>query len=268
MTYHRTELQRIFKYYKKDLTPEYKSATGFITNLETPLTERAITQKEHEQLISQFWELDKWHVMFSILWETGCRCVEACNMRVDMIDFERKKITYVIAKPRTIIEKGQVRKVYKTRTCPVSESLTKKLKDYININASQLRWGYLFPNRNLYHKCKTMPPNYVNEVLDHAREKMGGRFLIKMPTGRDGKKRFLLSVHSWRRSFITRLVRQYRNLSPFEIARMIGHSKVETTYRYFMEENVEKLASFVESSSTSIKSVGVTKDQQTLQSYN
>jgi len=136
--------------------------------------------------------------LFAICLFTGCRISEACQLRIDDIDWDEGLITFRAATTKTD----------RTRQVAINGLLVPYLEEY-----SYPDQGYLFPGR------------YRGEPLSRKRADA----LLRLACKRVGLVG--VSTHSFRRSFITRL----RDLgySPAQIGQATGHKRVATLMHYF-----------------------------------
>lgn len=221
-----TEFDRAMRYYKNE-----------VSIVQHPLLSRTIKKEEYKLLISQYWDLATYRIIWEILWETGMRPIEACWLQLENIDLENKQIGYKIAKPSIKKKNGKTTKVYKSRIVPISDYLTEKMKKYIELNNGSFRYGFLFPSPYLQSRVYLNPRNLNNE-MDRLRKIFGGRWLEKTSSGDH-----LIGPHSFRRSWIARYQRKCKD--PMETARAIGHSSLEVSYGYYQEINKERMRMFV-----------------------
>jgi len=244
-----TEWDRAIRYYRNETA-----------RIEQPLITRIITKKEYTQLISEYWDLHPYRIIFQLLYETGMRPIEASWLQIENIDIEKRQIGYKVAKPYQKKVKDKFITVYKSRIVPITEDLASRLDRYIKLNDIRLRWGFLFPSYNFHTKSFHMNPRTLNSEMNRLRKKFGGRWLDKTSYGDH-----VISPHSFRRSWITRYLEKYGDIAG--CSRDIGHNSLDTTFGYYQILHHDRLRNFVDSENITVNIPKLAEDQTMLNEF-
>lgn len=138
-------------------------------------------------------------VVSSFLLATGCRANTLINIRIKDLDFENQLITYVKTKNR------------KQQVVPMSNSLGKVLKEYIQHRGAQLGDDYVFVN--------VFGRKLTSQILsENLRRYNKSRGVLK--TG----------VHRWRHTFAKVWILQGGDV--FRLQKILGHSSLDVVKEY------------------------------------
>ena len=244
-----TEFDRAIRYYKNESSV-----------IEQPLRNRIIKKQEYKQLLSQYWDLATYRIIWEILWETGMRPLEVCWLQLDNLGLENKEIGYKVSKPYNKKVGDTIQHIHKSRIVPISEALSNKLREYIKLNKGSFRYGFLFPSPNLQSKHYHLNPRSLNKEMDRIRKILKSRWLE-----RTSYNDHLITPHSFRRSWIVRYLDKYQN--PAECSRAIGHNDINTTFGYYQEIKKERLRSFVNSEAVLMNVPKISGDQTNLMEF-
>lgn len=140
-----------------------------------------------------------WKMYFTILAYSGMRENEVATLRIDEVD--RGRWVFELDETKTI-----------PRVVPISKSIRAELIHYID----NLESPYLFASR------------HSKKQQTFSRESWKQNFDKRI--ARLGIQRTNLSAHSFRHSFITRMIGQGVSLKV--IQKIVGHSRIETTAGY------------------------------------
>lgn len=141
-----------------------------------------------------------------MLYYSGGRISEVCNLKLSDVDFENKVIRF--------FGKGR-----KHRTVPLHQTLEIELKHYLNSIRPQTNSQYFFAT----NKTGTFSPGYARMLIATLTKELGWE-----------KK---VTCHSMRHSFATNLLRKGVDL--FKIQRLLGHNSLRTTEVYLHLVNDE-----------------------------
>jgi integrase/recombinase XerD len=167
-------------------------------------TVKRLSRAELESFINAAFDKSaKVGLMMMVLYETGCRVDEFCNLETEDIYFQEMKI---------VVKSG---KGDKRREVPISKSLTKSLKIWLNNRAH----GFLFINTR-YRKFSARS---IQLICKDLRQAAG----IKLD----------LTPHTLRHTRATLLAED--GLEKDLLAKFLGHSKTETTEIYTNTANLK-----------------------------
>lgn len=153
--------------------------------------------------------------LIEFLYATGLRVSEVCSLKVGDIDFSRKEFT--------VIGKGK-----KQRTVYISEHAAYHLNDYLKWRCEKESIGM--------HELKEQPL-FVGMIRPHnAMSRRSIETLCKKLGDASGVCG--THPHRFRRTFATDMLK--RGMKIEELAKLMGHSKIETTMIYcnIIQENV------------------------------
>lgn len=138
--------------------------------------------------------------LLSFLWQTGCRPIEAKNLKWTDIDYSNNQITFNCGKNSSI-----------NRNFPITDSIAKILHN--------------MPVDSIYVFSKDKQ-QINNDTLYHY---------VKCRLKRLGFNH--ISVYGMRHTFAERLAKA--NVSPFYIQKLMGHSDMKTTANYIHDDKNE-----------------------------
>jgi len=167
-------------------------------------TVKRLSRAELESFINAVFDKSaKVGLMMMVLYETGCRVSEFCELKFDDIYFQEMKI---------IIRNG---KGDKRREVPISKSLTNSLKIWRESSTHD----FIFIN-NRYRKFKSRS---IQLIVKELREETGIQLDV--------------TPHTLRRTRATLLAED--GLEKDLLAKFLGHSKTETTEIYTNTANLK-----------------------------
>jgi site-specific recombinase XerD len=148
----------------------------------------------------------KHKILISLLYSCGLRCMEARNVRIQDLDFDRKQL-------RVAEGKGK-----KGRYVPLSIHLVKCLKKYIKTEKPK---DWIFNGQPM--------PNRSGGDFDSRYSQKGVQWAVKSACKRAGILKDV-HVHTLRHTFATHLLEDGMDI--ITIKNLLGHGRVETTLTY------------------------------------
>ncbi len=158
-----------------------------------------LNQSELQRFFDALDDLRK-RAIFTVIYSAGLRVGELCRLELKDVDFERRQI---------LIRGGKGRK---DRYTVLFDETREILREYI---AQYRPAGYVFYPKK--RPCSPLPARRVEAMFVETREKAGIRPGV--------------CVHTLRHTFATNLLGNGVNV--FTIQRLMGHSSLNTTMRYF-----------------------------------
>ncbi len=149
----------------------------------------------------------KHKILISLLYSCGLRCMEARNIRIQDLDFDRKQL-------RVVEGKGK-----KGRYVPLSIHLVKCLKKYIRTEKPK---DWIFNGQ-------PMPNRSVVAILIADIHKKGVQWAVKNACKKAGILKDV-HVHTLRHTFATHLLEDGMDI--ITLKNLLGHERVETTLTY------------------------------------
>lgn len=153
------------------------------------------TQKEFNLFIAS--TDGAWSNLFRFLWLTGCRPIEAKNLKWTDIDYDSGVIIFNCGKNSSI-----------NRNFPITDELS------VLLHQIEMQCAYVFSKDK---------KQINNDALYHYAKKR----LKKLNLGH-------ISVYGMRHSFAERLAKA--NVSPYYIQKLMGHSDIKTTMGYVHDD--------------------------------
>jgi site-specific recombinase XerD len=151
-------------------------------------------------------KLLKHKILIGLLYGCGLRCMEARNVRLRDMDFDRRQL-------KVVQGKGS-----KDRYVPLSEHLIRGLRKYIECEKPQ---DYLFNGQPL--------PNRAGGDFDSRYSQRGVQWAIKQAAKAAGVQKEVC-VHTLRHSFATHLLEDGMDI--MTLKDLLGHQNIETTMEY------------------------------------
>lgn len=161
--------------------------------------------------------LQKHRMLLSLLYGCGLRCMEARNLRIDDLDFERQMLH---------VKQG---KGGKDRYIPLNISLIAALKVYL---AKHKPKEWLFNGKPLARDTSSNKWRYSQRGAQWVVTQAARKAAI-------GKR---VSTHTLRHSFATHLLED--GLDIVTIKELLGHSKIETTLVYLHVVQMDRRRAF------------------------
>lgn len=228
-----------------------------------PLSKRAITRTEYEELIRQYHSRQRYRLIFEILWNCGMRPKEACWLHRSNFSEDFRILEYKIGKPKHKIINGIPVLVHKCRRIPIPEDLANRISKYWEGIKFISPYGYLFPSY-CYSRFKKyefyINPLTLNWEIDKHRKLFGGRWLERTYEGDH-----VLGPRSFRISWITRYGKRCKDI--FETAKAIGHDDPRTTAAYFDPVSMKELEQFQKEEEIRVNVPELCAEQTRLQAY-
>jgi integrase/recombinase XerD len=150
-------------------------------------------------------QLLKHKILIGLLYGCGLRCMEARNLRVQDLDFDRKQLKVVQGKNK------------KDRYLPLSEHLIRGLKLYIN---TEKPVDYLFNGQ---------PNGIAGGDFDCRYSQRGVQWVVKETAKRAGILKDV-HTHTLRHTYATHLLED--GLDIISLKNLLGHENIETTMEY------------------------------------
>lgn len=169
-------------------------------------------------------------LVMRLLYQTGVRAVELCNIRLSDIDFGKREIRITSAKANPGDE-NYIRYVYYHENLDylMREWVKKQRRSYKPAADSE----YLF----LTQQKPQMRPSYISRIVKEQAKKAG----VNEPIGEDanGNTRWLVTAHTLRHSMASHSANGTHPADPSEdgipvhmLAKVLGHRKLDTTMQY------------------------------------
>ncbi len=150
-------------------------------------------------------QLLKHKILIGLLYGCGLRCMEARNLRIQDLDFDRKQLKVVQGKNK------------KDRYLPLSEHLIRGLKLYIN---TEKPVEYLFNGQ---------PNGIAGGDFDCRYSQRGVQWVVKETAKRAGILKDV-HTHTLRHTYATHLLED--GLDIVSLKNLLGHENIETTMEY------------------------------------
>lgn len=202
----------------------------------------ALSKSEEAEFISFVRSDDcysKYYNIVYILFNTGLRISELCGLRISDIDFvhgcisvsrtlNRFEKEYVITSPKT---QSGIRKI------PMSRTINSCMREVVDMRLCREQSveidgvaDFLFIDK----RGVPLMPNHIEKYFQRMCEKFYE------------KKNYRIKVtpHICRHSFCTKMVRA--GMKPRVLQYIMGHSKVETTLRYYVHIDYDQVAEEIE----------------------
>jgi integrase/recombinase XerD len=169
-------------------------------------------------------------LLLRLLYQTGVRSVELANVRLQDIDFGKRKIRITSAKADPGDE-NYIRYVYYHENLDflMREWIEKQRHSYATAEESE----YLF----LTHQKPQMRPTYISRIVKKQATEAG----VNEPIGEDanGNTRWLVTAHTLRHSMASHSANGTHPADPESdgipvhmLAKILGHRKLDTTMKY------------------------------------
>lgn len=169
-------------------------------------------------------------LLLRLLYQTGVRSVELANVRLQDIDFGKRKIRITSAKAAPGDE-NYIRYVYYHENLDylMREWVKKQRHSYATADESE----YLF----LTHQKPQMRPTYISRIVKEQAIEAG----VNEPISEDanGNTRWLVTAHTLRHSMASHSANGTHPADPegdgipvHMLAKVLGHRKLDTTMKY------------------------------------
>ncbi|ELZ41380.1 site-specific tyrosine recombinase [Halorubrum saccharovorum DSM 1137] len=169
-------------------------------------------------------------LLLRLLYQTGVRSVELANVRLQDIDFGKRKIRITSAKADPGDE-NYIRYVYYHENLDflMREWIEKQRHSYATAEESE----YLF----LTHQKAQMRPTYISRIVKEQAKEAG----VNEPISEDanGNTRWLVTAHTLRHSMASHSANGTHPADPESdgipvhmLAKILGHRKLDTTMKY------------------------------------
>jgi len=205
----KTPSQTYFKHTVYGLRSMLKSEDLPYEHLQLPSVPRAkklpvVLSREEIWRMLKSAQLLKHKLLIGLLYGCGLRCMEARNIELPHLDFDRKALHIVRSKGK------------KDRYVPLSAHLIRGLKKYIDAAGPK---KYLFEGKG----------NPEGKGFDGRYSQRGVQWAVKRVTGLAGIKKEV-SAHSLRHTYATHLLEDGVNI--LTVQKLLGHASVRTTMVY------------------------------------
>ena len=206
----------------------------------TPLDRSLCIKLNEVQSLLNYYPFGNAHrICFAIMASAGLRTAEVCKLTINsFLNPDCTKIRYAIAKctTRKYSDTGTIVKNIKVRTVSIPSALGKEIRWYIEHNYHLFKNGRLFlfeaPSlRRYWSKLRDRARNNnINDILlkNALLETVGERVCI----GTLITPQYRVSLHSFRRFYLTFIYNNVYNKDVVMVQREIGHTLKETTYAY------------------------------------
>ncbi len=164
-----------------------------------------VLSKEEVWAMLQSAKLLKHKILIGLLYGCGLRCMEARNVRLQDLDFDRKQLKVVQGKGK------------KDRYVPLSVHLIRGLKKYIEAEKSQ---DYLFNGQ---------PIERAGGDFDSRYSQRGVQWAVRQVAKAAGVKKEV-HTHTLRHSYATHLLEDGMDI--MTLKDLLGHQNIETTMEY------------------------------------
>ncbi|MBB4803326.1 site-specific recombinase XerD [Flavobacterium nitrogenifigens] len=165
-----------------------------------------VLSKQEVWSMLQACKLLKHKVLIGLLYGCGLRCLEARNVRLQDLDFDRKQLKVVQGKGK------------KDRYVPLSEHLIRGLKKYIESEKPQ---DWIFNGQPQSGRA--------GGDFDSRYSQRGVQWVIKQSSKQAGILKEV-HVHTLRHTFATHLLED--GLDIVSVKELLGHQNIETTMEY------------------------------------
>lgn len=177
-----------------------------------------VLSKQEVWQMLQSCTLLKHKILIGLLYGCGLRCMEARNVRLCDLDFDRQQLKVVQGKGK------------KDRYVPLSQHLIRGIKTYIGAEKPK---DWLFNGQPM--------PNRAGGDFDPRYSSRGVQFVIKK-VSKKAKILKEISVHTLRHTFATHLLED--GLDILSIKNLLGHEDIETTMIYLQIAQLEHHKAF------------------------
>lgn len=177
---------------------------------------RPIEREEHQKMLETV-NNRRLELMLMTEWQTGLRSTEIVHLSLDDLRLDDRKVDVDTAK------EGE------DRTLSINLRLKNELRKWVNTERHKYAHageGYVFPTKK---SAKMYPRNFTQAVKNLA-EDAGIQDYNEFH--QNGTKRAEITVHSYRKSFGLRRLRNDSNSSTRRVQLLLGHSDVSTTENY------------------------------------
>jgi integrase/recombinase XerD len=165
-----------------------------------------VLSKEEVWKMLQSATLLKHKILIGLLYGCGLRCMEARNVRLQDLDFDRKQLKVVQGKGK------------RDRYVPLSEHLIRGLKKYIQAEKPK---DWIFNGQPL--------PSGAGGDFDGRYSQRGVQWVIKQVSKQAGILKDV-HVHTLRHSYATHLLEDGMDI--MTLKDLLGHQNIETTLEY------------------------------------
>ena len=165
-----------------------------------------VLSKEEVWSMLKATKLLKHKMLLGLLYGCGLRCMEARNVRLQDLDFDRKQLKVVQGKGK------------KDRYVPLSVHLIRGLKKYLEAEKPQ---DYLFNGQPL--------PSGAGGDFDNRYSQRGVQWVVKQVAKAAGVKKEV-HTHTLRHSYATHLLEDGMDI--MTLKDLLGHQNIETTMEY------------------------------------
>lgn len=188
--------------------------------LDTQSEVRYLDTDEYETLLEACGNLRN-ELILRLLWETGVRVSEACNIRIDDIDRDNRRIEIQTAK--------QQRGAGSTRTVYYRYELASVLQDWLDGGG---RAKYLSADESEYllitKQSPKMPPQRLGEIVHEIADRTEIQEVVF--TNVSGQPQNRITPHTFRHSYA---VHRTKNGMPIVYLQdLLGHSDIGITRQY------------------------------------
>lgn len=167
---------------------------------------QVVLSKEEVWRLLNSCKLLKHKILIGLLYSCGLRCMEARNVRLQDLDFDRKQL-------RVVQGKGK-----RDRYVPLSIHMVNELKNYIKkVNPKD----WIFNGQPM--------PNRGGGDFDNRYSQKGVQWAVKNVCKKAGIIKDV-HVHTLRHTFATHLLEDGMNI--ITLKNLLGHERVETTLSY------------------------------------
>lgn len=186
-----------------------------------------LTEDEFEQLLSAA-ENQRDAVLMALMWTTGVRAKEACEITLSDIERDERRIEVETAKQDT----------YNTRTVYFDLSFDRMLRDWLDKGGRSAFLGttddigYLIPS----HSETRMHPSRVNKIVRDTAKRTD--LQEKVWETQDGNPQYKVTSHALRHSYAVHSVKQ--GMSIVFLQDLMGHSDIEQTRDYLRYREEDK----------------------------
>lgn len=186
---------------------------------------RPITREEHQKMMETV-DNRRLELMLMTEWQTGLRATELVHLELDDLRLDDRKIDIDTAKD------GE------DRVLSINLKLKNELRKWVDTERHKYAHageGYVFPTK----KSAKMYPRNLTQAVRELADKAGIQDYNEFH--QNGVKRAEITVHSYRKSFGLRRLREDANSSTRRVQLLLGHSDVSTTENYLPldEEDLE-----------------------------